>query len=151
MINLVILIKKWWNVCNVRPFEKLKPAEDTQSVLMKAAIDCGGVLRSVSVCRGLAQKHRPLVTVQQIHNTTGRFCSSKVLLPTCPYWWKLAHSDYIVDARVLGVTYVTHSHFVCRTMCQILKVCLRYVEIFIDNFCPVWVWGCKQVVKCLNK
>jgi len=40
---------------------------------------------------------------------TGRFCCRNVLLPACPCWWQLAHSDYEEDARVLsGVIYLHH-------------------------------------------
>jgi len=33
---------------------------------------------------------------------TGGYCWSKVLLPTHPSWWQVAHSDYGKDARVLN-------------------------------------------------
>jgi len=31
---------------------------------------------------------------------TGGFCSSNVLLPACPCWQQLVHSDYTEDAIV---------------------------------------------------
>ena len=35
---------------------------------------------------------------------TGRFCSSKVLMPACPYWRQLVHSDYGEYARLVLFT-----------------------------------------------
>jgi len=50
--------------------------------------------------------YRTTCVRRQTQLTTGGLRLSKVLLPPCPWWWQLAHSDQGGDARVLhtGVT-----------------------------------------------
>jgi len=53
----------------------------------------------------LLSSYRTTCASQHPQLRTGRFCWSKVLLPTCPCWWHLMQLHYGEDARVLnGVT-----------------------------------------------
>jgi len=80
---------------------------------------------------------------------TGGFCWSKVLLPACPCWRHLAHSNYGENARVF-LNDVTWRHVHVQAQCCYISL-NGNCETVSPAWVPVWSWIYMMQLRTLGK
>jgi len=74
--------------------------------------------------------YRTVCVSQQPQLRTRGFSGRKVLLPACPCWWQLVHSDYGEGTRVLNTVTCTIS-----VPCHCLRTVFSILYIVLLEFC----------------